>query len=125
METSGNPFIKTSGGISKRNVSIDILKYISIFFVIAIHFSHIPELVAFSRFAVPTFFILSGYLLHNKNDIKHYKGYKILYSLYCSFTNCSTFWFYIDKPVSRFYWYYLVFSFLFFNTLLLLFNLQL
>ena len=122
MKTADNSLIKTDGGgNSKRIISIDILKYISIFFVIAIHFSHAPELVAFSRFAVPTFFILSGYLLHNKNDkksiikdIKFYFPYIallliiqlfdfILTSQFRDFIGIT--WFLVSYFLTRFYYY--------------------
>ena len=51
---------------NQRNIILDIFKYISAFFIVSIHFQVIPNLTAFSRFAVPCFFILNGYFLCNK-----------------------------------------------------------
>lgn len=77
--------------------------------------------MAFSRFAVPTFFILSGYLLHNKNDkksiikdIKFYIPYIalllivqlfdfILTSQFRDFIGIT--WFLVSYFLTRFYYY--------------------
>ena len=73
---------------SQRNILLDIFKYILAFFIISIHFQVIPNLVAFSRFAVPCFFILSGFFLCKKNpenagggilrDIKNFLPYIVV-----------------------------------------------
>lgn len=61
---------------SKRNVYLDLFKFLLCFFVISIHligktYSHYP----LYRIAVPMFFMISGYFMHNKdNEIEKNKA---------------------------------------------------
>ena len=77
-----------------RNHFIDLLKLVAAFFVICIHtnttakidgfeqgsFSFIIDNIA--RFAVPFFFITSGYLINFKNNTKLYKRLAIIFVTY-------------------------------------------
>lgn len=58
--------------MSTRNTSIDSIKLIASFFVVCIHVpinnSMGPYLIAISRFAVPLFFLISGYYYGSKPD---------------------------------------------------------
>lgn len=60
---------KIKAGIQKRNYSLDIFKLFASFFVIIIHCSNgLPNhdyLVAPARFAVPAFFMISGWYSYN------------------------------------------------------------
>ncbi|WP_313807219.1 acyltransferase family protein [Flavobacterium sp.] len=76
--------------MNSRSASLDILKLVLAFLVVALHIfpvskmKGIPGLISYeiasgiTRIAVPTFFIISGYLLRNKlNDWNYIKKYCI------------------------------------------------
>ena len=69
-----------------RNMSLDVLKYIASYFVIFIHFmfsgvaGDIVE--ALSRFAVPVFFMVSGYFAYNNSAEKLISKMKKIIKIY-------------------------------------------
>ena len=81
-----------------RNQSIDLLKLVSIFFVVAFHspFSNKVGYImdAVARFSVPMFFMITGYFVMKTVDIsatlkkqmikltKYYMIYELVYILY-------------------------------------------
>jgi len=68
---------KSNTSIKQRNYSLDIFKLIASFFVIIIHctsgFPNHDYLVATARFAVPVFFIISGWYSYNAVTSRNYK----------------------------------------------------
>ena len=63
-----------------RNVAIDILKLLSVFLVVAIHYSTLlprETIVPFARFAVPLFFMFSGFFvaISKKENLAKAKDY--------------------------------------------------
>ena len=60
--------------IKQRNYSLDLLKFIASFFIVCIHFKVFGEvgdfIVVLSRFAVPVFFMISGYYSFNDDTVK-------------------------------------------------------
>ena len=77
----------------QRNYSLDLLKFISSFLIVCIHFKisgKTGELITIiARFAVPVFFMVSGYYSYNddehhiKNKILNIKYIKIIFLCIC------------------------------------------
>lgn len=59
--------------MDKRNVSIDVARWIFAFLVVTLHssFWHSNLLIPFARCAVPFFYMASGYLIISKPKIKY------------------------------------------------------
>ena len=77
----------------QRNYSLDLLKFISSFLIVCIHFKISGEtgklITIIGRFAVPVFFMVSGYYSYNddehhiKNKILNIKYIKIIFLCIC------------------------------------------
>ena len=52
---------------SKRNILIDIFKYVLVFFVISIHYCNTDNTLPIFRMAVPMFFMLSGFFNYTED----------------------------------------------------------
>lgn len=57
----------------KRNIFLDLFRYILIFFVISIHFYGIDFFLPFYRLAVPMFFMISGFFNYSDDKEKQLK----------------------------------------------------
>lgn len=81
---------------NKRNNTIDFLRTILMIFIIAIHTlnskGYEQYIIAFSRIAVPCFFIISGYLIANKHRTKILKAIKETFSLLIFSNIIHLFW---------------------------------
>ena len=70
-----------------RNHSLDFLKFIASFLIVCIHFKVFGQtgnlISVIARFAVPVFFMISGYYAYNDDENKlKYKVTKIIKYIY-------------------------------------------